>query len=192
MGVAGRLRAVGRDPESLKILPAVTFVLGDSASDAEEKARVVAELQITPQTAIAFLEQTWGRDLTSYDPDGPLPDVEPIEGSGIAQGRAMKIENARQTVAGWRDRAASENLSIRQLVLAVAPRPSFDGTASHVAGEIDRYVQGDASDGFVIVGHTTPGGLDEFVETVIPELQERGSYRTEYPERATLRELLFG
>lgn len=189
--VTARLAAVGRTKDSLKILPGATFVLGDTAADAEEKARAIAEEQITPQTAIAFLEQTWGRDLTDFDPDGPLPDVEPVEGSDISQGRALKIEGARRTIEAWRDRAESENLSIRELVLAVTPRPSFVGTAADVAAEIDRYVQGDASDGFVLIGHTTPGGLDEFVSDVIPLLQERGSYRTDYPDRATLRDLLF-
>jgi len=190
--VTARLAAVGRSKDSLKILPGATFVLGDNDADAEEKARAIANEQITPQTAIAFLEQVWGRDLTSYDPDGPLPDVEPVEGTDISQGRAMKIEGARRTVASWRSRAEAENLSIRELVLAVTPRPSFVGSAATVADEIDRYVQGDASDGFVLIGHTTPGGLDEFVDTVIPLLQERGSFRTEYPAGATLRDLLFG
>ena len=190
--VTARLEAVGRSKDSLKILPGATFVLGDSADDAADRARSIAEEQITPQTAIAFLEQVWGRDLTSYDPDGPLPDVEPVEGSGISQGRALKIEGARRTIERWRALAAERNLSIRQLVLAVTPAPSFVGTAATVAAEIDRYVQGDAADGFVLIGHTTPGGLDEFVDSVIPLLQERGSFRSEYPAGATLRELLFG
>ena len=45
---------------------------------------------------------------------------------------------------------------------------------------MDDYVQQDASDGFILVPHLVPGGLDEFVEKVIPELQDRGSYRTAY------------
>jgi FMN-dependent oxidoreductase (nitrilotriacetate monooxygenase family) len=189
--VQQRLAAAGRERGSLKILPAATFILGDTQRDAEENAREVARLQITPQTAIAFLERVWGRDLSSWDPDGPLPDIEPDAGDGISKGRVPTGQNPAALVRIWRERAEAEGLSIRELVLQVAPRESFVGTPSSVADEIDRYVQQDASDGFVIVGNTTPGGLDEFVTKVIPELQERGSYRTEYPQDATLRDLLF-
>lgn len=72
--VKGRLAERGRDEDSLKILPAATFVIGDTADDAREKARETALAQVGPQTAIAFLEQIWGRDLSSYDPEGPLPE----------------------------------------------------------------------------------------------------------------------
>jgi FMN-dependent oxidoreductase (nitrilotriacetate monooxygenase family) len=189
--VQQRLAAAGRERGSLKILPAATFILGDTQRDAEENAREVARLQITPQTAIAFLERVWGRDLSDWDPDGPLPDIEPDAGDGISKGRVPTGQDPTALVRTWREKADAEGLSIRELVLQVAPRESFVGTPGSVADEIDRYVQQDASDGFVIVGNTTPGGLDEFVEKVIPELQERGSYRSEYPKDATLRALLF-
>ena len=65
----------------------------------------------------------------------------------------------------------------------------FVGTAAQVAQEIDTYVQTDACDGFILVPHLTPGGLDEFVDTVVPLLQERGVHRTEYTG-TTLREHL--
>lgn len=68
-------------------------------------------------------------------------------------------------------------------------RQAFVGSARTVAGEINRFVQADASDGFILVPHVTPGGLDRFVDDVIPELQDLGVYRTEYPGR-TLRENL--
>jgi len=91
--------------------------------------------------------------------------------------------------AAWRERAEADNLSIRELVIAVTSRQQFVGTAEHVAAEIDRYVQSDACDGFILVPHLTPHGLDEFVDTVVPLLQERGVFRTEY-SGATLRENL--
>lgn len=189
--VQARLAAAGRARGALKILPAATFVLGDTQREAEENAREITRLQITPQTAIAVLERVWGCDLSDWDPDGPLPDTEPVLSADISQGRVPTGKDPASLVRTWRELAEAENLSIRELVQRVAPRDSFVGTPSSVADEIDRYVQQDASDGFVIIGNTTPGGLDEFVAKVIPELQERGSYRTEYPESATLRDLLF-
>ncbi|WP_051342937.1 NtaA/DmoA family FMN-dependent monooxygenase [Pseudonocardia spinosispora] len=177
----GRMPRYGRHPDDLKILPAATFVLGDTASDAEERADHVRRQQVGGQTAIAFLEQVWGRDLSSYDPDGPLPDVDPDpEGVSITRGR---VRHEKDTVAlgkQWRELAESRNLSIRELIIETTARQSFIGTPSQVAQQIDDYVQADASDGFILVPHLTPGGLDDFVDKVIPELQNRGSYRTAY------------
>ncbi|HEY0248738.1 MAG TPA: NtaA/DmoA family FMN-dependent monooxygenase [Gryllotalpicola sp.] len=189
--VKSRLAAHGRGRDDLKILPAVTFVLGDSEEEARERSREIALQQVSPQTAIAFLEQVWGRELSAYDPDGPLPDVEPdLGGANITRGRVRHDRDPGAIAQSWRELAEAEGLSIRELVIRVSSRHSFVGTPQHVAEELNRYVQGDAADGFVIVGHLTPGGLDEFADTVIPELQERGVFRTDYPEGATLRELL--
>ncbi|WP_051681637.1 NtaA/DmoA family FMN-dependent monooxygenase [Cellulomonas sp. HZM] len=188
--VKGRLPALGRARDSLKILPAVTVVLGDSADDAEERARVIRRQQVSGPGAIAFVEQVWGRDLTSYDPDGPLPLVDPdVEGASITRGRVRHVADPRPVVAQWRDLAAANGWSIRDLVIAVTTRGGFVGTPAHVADEIDRYVQQDASDGFILVPHLTPHGLDDVLGTVVPLLQERGSFRTEY-EGATLRDHL--
>ena len=126
-----------------------------------------------------MLEQVWGLDLSSYDPDGPLPDVDPTGDTGITQGRARHgdpVAVARR----YRERAQAENLSIRELVIAVTSRAQFVGTPERIADEIDRYVQADACDGFILVPHLTPHGLDEFVDRVVPLLQERGAFRTEY------------
>ena len=87
--VKGRLARYGRTPDQLLILPAATFVLGDTDTDAAELAREVRRQQVSGQTAIAFLEQLWNRDLSGYDPDGPLPDIDPDPGEHtIARGRA--------------------------------------------------------------------------------------------------------
>ncbi len=68
-------------------------------------------------------------------------------------------------------------------------RQQFVGTPSHIADEIERYVQADACDGFILVPHLTPHGLDEFVDRVVPLLQERGAFRTAYTGQ-TLRDHL--
>ncbi|MDM7885551.1 NtaA/DmoA family FMN-dependent monooxygenase [Curtobacterium sp. RHCKG23] len=189
--VTDRLERVGRSKDELLILPGATFTLGDTQADAEERSRAIRRAQVSPATAIAFLEQVWNRDLSSYDVDGPLPDVEPdVDADAITRGRVRHAKDPRALVRSWRDRAAAEHLTIRQLVIEVSTSGGFVGTPSSIAAEIDRYVQERASDGFVVVPHTNPYGLDDFVDRVVPLLQERGVYRSSYDEGATLRRTL--
>ncbi|WP_407443982.1 NtaA/DmoA family FMN-dependent monooxygenase [Rhodococcus sp. (in: high G+C Gram-positive bacteria)] len=184
--VKSRLAKYGRTHDDLKILPAATFVLGDSPEDAQERARHIRLQQVGPQTALAFLEQIWGKDLSSYDPDGPLPDVEPEDNVTITRGRVRHAKDPLAVARAWKAKADAENLSIRELVIETTARQQFVGTPQQVADEIDLYVQTDASDGFILVPHLTPGGLDDFVDQVVPLLQERGSFRADY-ETTTLR-----
>jgi FMN-dependent oxidoreductase (nitrilotriacetate monooxygenase family) len=189
--VRGRLVAHGRGEDDLRILPGATFVLGDTDADAAERARAIRYAQVSPATATAFLEQVWNRDLSAYDVDGPLPDVEPdLEGAQITRGRVRHTKDVPALVRSWRDLAEAEHLSIRDLAVRVSTRQGFVGTPEHIASEIDRYVQARATDGFVVVPHTNPYGLDEFVDRVIPLLQERGVYRESYEPGATLRSTL--
>lgn len=178
--VKGRLAKYGRAHEDLKILPAATFVLGDTEAQAHERARHIRYQQVSPQTAIAFLEQVWGRDLSGHDPDGPLPTIEPDANATITRGRVRHTKDPLAVVTAWRERAEAGNLSIRELIIEVTARQQFVGTPAQVAEQIDTYVQSDAADGFILVPHLTPAGLDEFVDRVVPELQERGSFRTAY------------
>jgi FMN-dependent oxidoreductase (nitrilotriacetate monooxygenase family) len=186
--VKGKAVASGRKAHELKVFPAATFVLGDNAEEAADKARHIHRQQVSGPTAIAMLEQVWGRDLSDYDPDGPLPDIEPTGDISITQGR-VRHGDPVALARSYRERAQAENLSIRELVIAVTSRQQFVGTAAHIAEEMNRYVQADACDGFILVPHLTPHGLDDFVNQVVPLLQERGVYRTEYTGR-TLRDNL--
>jgi FMN-dependent oxidoreductase (nitrilotriacetate monooxygenase family) len=190
--VKRRLAAHGRTPDQLLILPAATFVLGDTDAEAQELAHEVRLQQVSGATAIKFLEQLWNRDLSAYDPDGPLPEIDPDLGENlIARGRAS-VRMHRDPIATateWRAIAAAGNLSIRELIVEVTARQSFIGSPATVAESINHFVQNDASDGFILVPHITPGGLDIFADTVVPLLQERGVFRTDY-EGTTLREHL--
>ncbi|WP_083410292.1 NtaA/DmoA family FMN-dependent monooxygenase [Mycolicibacterium rutilum] len=186
--VKARAAAFGRDPNRLKVFPAATFVLGDNHAEAVDRARHIRLQQVSGPTAITMLEQVWQRDLSAYDPDGPLPDVEPAEDPTVTQGR-VRHGDPKALATAWRERAQAERLSIRELVIAVTSRQQFVGTAAEVADEIDLHVQADACDGLILVPHLTPRGLDEFVDQVVPLLQERGSFRTEYTGH-TLREHL--
>jgi FMN-dependent oxidoreductase (nitrilotriacetate monooxygenase family) len=195
--VKRRLERFGRRPEDLKILPAATFVLGDTESEAAENARQVQYQQVGPATAIAFAEQVWNRDLADVDPDGPVPSFDPRteddvdSGGHISKGRAS-VRMYRDPVATaneWRELGEREGLSLREVVIRKNGRHTFVGTPQRVADTIDEFVQSDASDGFVLVPHITPGGMDPFVDQVVPLLQEKGSFRAEY-EGTTLREHL--
>ncbi|PSM40201.1 F420-dependent methylene-tetrahydromethanopterin reductase [Streptomyces dioscori] len=190
--VKGRLARHGRTPDQLLILPAATFVLGDTDADAAELAREVRRQQVSGATALKHLEFVWNRDLSGYDPDGPLPDIDPDLGEHtLARGRAQvrMYRDPLATAREWRELAAANKWSIRDLVIETGNRQAFVGSAETVAHTINEFVQADASDGFILVPHITPGGLDVFADTVVPLLQERGVFRTEY-EGTTLRDHL--
>ncbi|WP_328912094.1 MULTISPECIES: NtaA/DmoA family FMN-dependent monooxygenase [unclassified Streptomyces] len=190
--VKARLAKYGRSRDELLILPGITFVLADTEAEAQEKSRLIRRQQVGPQTAIKLLEQLWNRDLSGYDPDGPLPESDPLVGEDhISRGRAG-VRTRRDplvTAARWRALAEEKKLSIRELIIEVTGPQSFVGTPAKVAEALNDSVQSDAADGFIVASHLTPGGLDDFAETVVPLLQERGVFRTEY-EGTTLRDHL--
>jgi FMN-dependent oxidoreductase (nitrilotriacetate monooxygenase family) len=189
--VKRRLARYGRAAESLKVLPGSTFILADTEAGARERAHYVRRQQVSPQTAILLLEQLWNRDLSSLDPDGPLPDFDPEpEADSIIKGRARLFDDHVATARKWRAIAQDKKLSVRDLVIEVTGRQNFIGTPSRVASEINRHVQEDACDGFILVPHLVPGGLDDFVAKVVPLLQERGVLRADYEPGATLRDNL--
>ncbi|MFD3538622.1 NtaA/DmoA family FMN-dependent monooxygenase [Streptomyces sp. NPDC058662] len=181
--VKGRLPRYGRRPEELLILPAATFVLADTDAEARELAHEVRRLQVSGAGAIKYLEHVWNRDLSAYDPDGPLPDVDPDPGENtIALGRASvrQFRDPQATARQWRELAEAENLSIRELVIASTARQTFVGSPATIAESVNSLVQADAADGFILVPHLTPDGLEGFADTVVPLLQERGVFRDEY------------
>lgn len=183
----GRLAKYGREWDDMKILPGVSFVLGDTPQDAAEQAHLVRRQQVSPQTAILLLEQVWNRDLSNYDAEGPLPDIDPdVSTTSIIQGRARMYPDPLKTAREWRELAEAKKLSIRELIMETSGRLTFVGTPGQVAESMNEFVQTDGSDGFVLAPHLTPTGLDGFVDTVVPLLQERGVLRTEY-ETTTLR-----
>ncbi|MGQ4434141.1 MULTISPECIES: NtaA/DmoA family FMN-dependent monooxygenase [unclassified Streptomyces] len=177
--VKGRLAKYGRDPDDLKVMPGVSVVLGDTAAEAQERAAEIRRQQVSPQNAILALEQLWGTDLSSYDPDGPFPDVDPVPDPTLTQGRTRRGDTVA-LAEKWRSLSRDKGLSIRQTVIEASARQSFIGTPEAVAADLETFVRQDAADGFVLLPHLTPGGLDEFVDRVVPLLQERRVFRTEY------------
>ncbi|MFI2116561.1 NtaA/DmoA family FMN-dependent monooxygenase [Streptomyces rubiginosohelvolus] len=177
--VKGRLAAYGREADSLKIMPGVTVVVGDNDAEAQEKAAEIRRQQVSPQNAILAAEQIWGTDLSAYDPDGPLPDIDPVPDSEITQGR-VRHGDPFAVVARWRALADAKGLSLRGTVIETTTRQSFIGSPGTVAAELTAFVDQRAADGFILVPHLTPGGLDDVVDRVVPLLQESGAFRSEY------------
>ncbi|MFB7404610.1 NtaA/DmoA family FMN-dependent monooxygenase [Streptomyces rubiginosohelvolus] len=177
--VKGRLAAYGREADSLKIMPGVTVVVGDNDAEAQEKAAEIRRQQVSPQNAILAAEQIWGTDLSAYDPDGPLPDIDPVPDSEITQGR-VRHGDPFAVVARWRALAEAKGLSLRGTVIETTTRQSFIGSPGTVAAELTAFVDQRAADGFILVPHLTPGGLDDVVDRVVPLLQETGAFRSEY------------
>lgn len=188
--IRARLVAAGRPADDIRILPGTQIVLAESESEVAEKKRWVLEHQITGATALSLAGQVWGKDLSHLDPDGPLPAEDP-EQSTISGTRGAQRDGQDRTaiVAQWRELAETKGLSLRQVAIETTARFGFAGTPGQVADELTRWVRHGASDGFNITPYLVPTGLDEIVDWLIPELQERGSYRTSYTG-ATLREHL--
>ncbi|ROR96538.1 FMN-dependent oxidoreductase (nitrilotriacetate monooxygenase family) [Salana multivorans] len=188
--VRRRVAAAGRPRDDVKILPGTSFVLGDTEAEARELATWLVREQISGATALSILSHIWGEDLSQLDPDGPLPDHDPAprelsrtRGTGAAQGDPAGL--ARRL----RSHAEELGLSIREAVIATDRRPAFVGTPSSVADRLVRFVRTGAVDGFNVSPWLVPDGLDEVVDRLVPELQERAAYPTEYVG-TTLREHL--
>jgi len=175
--IKGRMEKVGRDPEHLKILPGAFVVVGDSVDEAKEK-RALLDSRVHYDSAIASLSVILGTDASGFDPDGPLPEIP--ESNASKSGRQRAIELAKR-----------EKLTVRQLAQRLGGYSGLAivGTPATIADEMQEWLTTEASDGFTIMFPYLPGGLDDFVERVVPELQRRGLFRREY-EGKTLRENL--
>jgi FMN-dependent oxidoreductase (nitrilotriacetate monooxygenase family) len=179
--IRARLLAAGRPADDIKILPATQIVLAEKASEVEDKRRWVLDGQYTGQTALSLVGQVWGRDLSDLDPDGPLPADDPVPAPiSVTRGAARDGKDPIAIAKDWRALAEAKNLSLREVVIETSARSGFVGTPGQVADELTRWVRAGATDGFNISPYIVPGGLDEIVDWLVPELQERGAYRTEY------------
>ncbi len=175
--VKGRTEALGRNRDHLKILPGALVVVGETAAEAKQKRDLLDSL-VHPDSGLGSLSIALGCDASAFDLDGPLPDIPETNQS----------KSGRQRVI---DRARRDNLTVRQLAQIAGGYGglSFTGTPETIANEMEEWLLSDACDGFNIMFPYVPGGLDDFVDKVVPELQRRGLFRTEYEGR-TLRENL--
>jgi alkanesulfonate monooxygenase len=175
--VKGRMQKLGRDPEHMKILPACFVVVGDTVEEAKQK-RARLDSLVNYANAIASLSIALGHDAAKFDPDGPLPEIPESNASKSGRERAIAL-------------AKRENLTVRQLAQRLGGYSGLAmvGTPATIADEMQEWLETRGSDGFTVMFPYLPGGLDDFVDRVVPELQRRGIFRREYEGR-TLRENL--
>lgn len=157
--IKARAVAAGRAADEIKILPSAGFVLGDTEAEAVEKYHAVHDEQVTGQTALILLEQIWNRDLSGYDPQGPIPDIDPDpDAPPIIQGRAFLHQDRFATARRLREVAEAKKLTLREVVIDQFERGPLVGTPAQVAEQIDTFVQDNGSDGFILGSHLVPWG----------------------------------
>ncbi|MFB5189106.1 LLM class flavin-dependent oxidoreductase [Alicyclobacillus fastidiosus] len=177
----GRLKQYGRSPESLKIMPGVFPIIGQTEAEAKQKAELLRNL-IPPAAGVGLLSRMIGVDLSKYPLDEPLPELPSEDAINGGKSRHSLLKNL----------AKREGLTIRQLYQRIAGARGHReilGTPTQIADQLEAWFHAGAADGFNIMPPYFPGGLEDFVELVIPELQNRGLFRTDY-EGNTLRENL--
>ncbi|WP_313814161.1 LLM class flavin-dependent oxidoreductase [Glutamicibacter sp.] len=179
--VRRRVAAAGRDPQGLAIMPGLVTYVGRTLEEAKAKQRALNDLlpieQSLDQLAL-FVQQ----DTKAWDLDAPVPPLPPAEEFTGPAGRYATIlrliEIHRPTVR-----------ELLGLLAAGGGHCTMIGTPESIADEIESWLDSGAADGFNLMPPSLPGALEDFIELVIPELQRRGRYRTEYEHR-TLRENL--
>jgi FMN-dependent oxidoreductase (nitrilotriacetate monooxygenase family) len=175
--IKSRMRAIGRDPDCLKILPAAFVVIGDTVEEARAK-RAKLDSLVYYDSAIASLSIALGHDASGFDPDAPLPDIPETNASKTGRAQVIKL-------------AEDEGLTVRQLAQRYGGYSglAFVGTPRTIADDMAEWLSAEGSDGFNIVFPFLPQGLDDVVELLVPELQRRGLFRDEY-SGTTLRDHL--
>jgi FMN-dependent oxidoreductase (nitrilotriacetate monooxygenase family) len=172
-----RLARYGRGPDELLVLPGISPVIGSTRAEARALEAELAEL-VVPAYGLAQLSAMLDVELTEADLDHRLPDVD-----HVTEGNRSRFELVTQL-------ARREDLTVRELITRLAGGRGhrvLAGTPDEIADDLERWFTQGAADGFNVMPATLPGGLEVFVDTVVPELQRRGLFRTEYTG-ATLRE----
>jgi alkanesulfonate monooxygenase len=178
----GMLRQYGRRPEQLHILPGLAPILGSTEREAKQREEYFNEL-VLPEIAVKTLSGTIDVDLSSYPLDGPFPYWE-ID--------AESNNNKKSRLQLLKDLAQREKLTVRQMskhVVAAGGHHTFAGTPERLADLMEEWLDNGACDGFNIMPSHYLRGLEEFVDHVVPILQKRGRYRTDYTG-STLRDHL--
>ncbi|PSR63167.1 LLM class flavin-dependent oxidoreductase [Nocardia sp. MDA0666] len=174
-----RARRLGRDPDTVKILPGIVPVIGDTEAHARELDDELTRL-IQPEYQRRTLAERFKLPVDALDLDSELPADLPTED---------EIQGAKSRFTLIVNLARRERLTVRQLIARLGGgrgHRTFAGTAEQVADTIQEWFTDGAADGFNVMPAALPSGLERFVDEVVPILQERGLFRTEY-EATTLR-----
>lgn len=177
--VKGRLAKYGRKPEDLKIMPGVFITVAKTEEEAIAKRKELNSY-ISPEIGLEYLSNFFGVDLTGYDAEAPLPESVEFNDKTNPQIRYTII----------RTLAERKNLkTLREVYEHIAGgrgHREIVGTPAQIADQLEEWFLNEGADGFNVMSPTFPDGLHDIVELVIPELQRRGLFRTEY-ESNTLR-----
>jgi len=185
-----RARAYGRSGDDILVIPGASIVLGDTAAEADEKARHLRERFLTDRRVRQIVEEVWQEDLSAVDLDGPLPEHAPaVDRQSRTHGIVHTGHEPSAKIREWRAVSQARGYSIRQLVDHLTRARAFVGTPGDVADELAHFVRSDAFDGLNVTPDAFPDGLGDVVDRLVPELQERGVYPRDYPG-TTLRETL--
>ena len=172
-------RAFGR-PRAPLLMVAIGAFVGSSDEEAEQMYKDFVEL-VSPEEALGYLSFTFGGfDFSPYDPYAPFPDLPEDAGRETYQSAAIRFKSYAKT----------HNLTLLETAQRVAcPRPHFVGGPERIADQLEHWFQAKACDGFILGNGTPAMGIPNFIEMVVPVLQKRGVFRTEY-EGGTLRDHL--
>lgn len=179
-GIKAKTYKYGRTPDDLFIMPGLVPLVGRTEEEARAKYRELSELLVTDFN-LAPLSGRIGLDLTGLPLDGPLPDL----------GLSSRPQDARDLVRLAQNASGREDITVRELFhyFAATARGHLliVGNPEQIADQIEEWFVQEAADGFNICPPYMPGGLDLFLEHVVPVLQRRGLFRTEY-EGSTFRD----
>jgi len=168
-----RVAQQGRQPAHCAILPAIDVIVAETMSQAQEQADYVDSLA-NVTLGLQTLTDLTGVDLAKLPLDMPFADV-PVEAERIvAIGVYQNVLNKRKDGRGLNLGEAA------RLFATTWMSPRLVGTPGMIADQMQDIFESNACDGFVIGSSTSPMGLRDFVTQVVPELQRRGLYRTEY------------
>lgn len=178
-----RVIRCGRQPDQVKIMPGISTIVADTVAEARDREEELFSL-VNQRETLQALSGQFGTDLSSYPLDEPLTLAGAIEADQV---NAMK---SRHQLA--LDLVRRDKLTLRQLMKHLAGGRGhlvFTGTPVQLADVMENWFRNGAADGFNLMPQVFPEGLESFVDKVVPELQNRGLFRTAY-EGATLRENL--
>ncbi|MER5915165.1 LLM class flavin-dependent oxidoreductase [Streptomyces sp. NPDC001982] len=175
-----RIAEFGRDPGAVKICPMAYTVVGESEAHAAEREQMFLNDLVDPMASLTLLSELMNYDFSAHDLDEIVTDELVDKSTGI---RGL-VQNLRTHIG---DTVRIRDLAGHRATLLQGPR--FVGTATQVADQMEEWFMTDACDGFVLAATHLPGSFEDVVRMVVPELQRRGLYRTEYTG-STLREHL--
>ena len=177
--VKGRMAKYGREPGDLKIMPAFCPVVSHTRVEAQAKYDQPQAL-IDPLAGLGSLYSAFG-DLSGYPLDDPVPD------------NALGSQGHRSMSAQLVERVTREKPTIRELYLRSGLTGSARiGTPADIADAMQEWLEAEACDGFNVTPATLPGGAEDFVEMVVPELQRRRLFRTDNDGRTLRKNLGLG